>query len=419
MIDTTSIKVGWFLGIRQLKRSSLWSTVLIIVIMTLTFLNLVVVSGLLVGLIEGAVSAAKDRYTGDLIISTLEEKDFIENSREVVSILESIPGVETVSPRYIASGVLQSNYKERTNFNNDIEEAAAIIAGIDPTKENRVTGIESTLVDGEYLEDGDFDQVVIGALMLSEYLPIDSPGFVVLDGVEIGSEIRLRIGDITREVTVKGIVRSKVDEIDRRLFMVDSQLRAMIDRDDFNVGEISVIINTDEISTERVKEILIANGIDKVAKVQTSIDAQPKFLQDIKRTFSLLGTIISSIGLVVATITVFIVIFINAITRRKYIGIMKGIGISANAIEFSYVVQSLIYAVVGSIAGVLMVYLLLIPYFASHPINFPFSDGILVAPLGITMFRLVLLIITTMLAGYIPARIIVGKNTLDSILGRK
>jgi hypothetical protein len=51
---------------------------------------------------------------------------------------------------------------------------------------------------------------------------------------------------------------------------------------------------------------LLANGFDQYAKVQTYEDAQPKFLDDIKKTFSLLGGIISSIGLAVAAITIFI-----------------------------------------------------------------------------------------------------------------
>jgi ABC-type antimicrobial peptide transport system permease subunit len=35
-----------------------------------------------------------------------------------------------------------------------------------------------------------------------------------------------------------------------------------------------------------------------------------------------------------------------------------------------------------------------------------------------TTLRIALLIVATMIAGYIPARMIVRKNTLDSILGR-
>jgi putative ABC transport system permease protein len=80
--------------------------------------------------------------------------------------------------------------------------------------------------------------------------------------------------------------------------------------------------------------------------------------------------------------------------------------------------QSIFYAVTGSIIGIVLVYALLVPAFVAHPIDFPFSDGILVAPLGETMVRMALLIISTIIAGYIPSRMIVRKNTLDSILGR-
>ena len=127
---------------------------------------------------------------------------------------------------------------------------------------------------------------------------------------------------------------------------------------------------------------------------------------------------ISSIGLVVASITIFIVIFINAITRRKFIGILKGIGVSGRTIEASYVFQSFFYAVCGSAIGFVLLYGFLQPFIASHPINFPFSDGILVAPLLGTIIKILIMVITTIIAGYIPARMIVRRNTLDSILGR-
>ena len=77
-----------------------------------------------------------------------------------------------------------------------------------------------------------------------------------------------------------------------------------------------------------MKQILLDEGADKTSRVKLWDEAQPKFLKDIKTAFSLLGTIIGSIGLVVASITIFIVIFVNAVTRRKYIGILKGIGVN-------------------------------------------------------------------------------------------
>ena len=103
----------------------------------------------------------------------------------------------------------------------------------------------------------------------------------------------------------------------------------------------------------------------------------------------------------------------NIYQKIENILIIPIVGITA------YIFQSLFYALVGSVIGLLLLYVILVPYFDANPINFPFSDGILVAPLGSTMFRITLLVLTTVIAGFIPARIVVKKNTLDSILGRR
>jgi uncharacterized protein (DUF983 family) len=46
----TPYKVGFFLALRDLRRASVWTTLLIVLIMVLTFLNLIVVTGILIGL---------------------------------------------------------------------------------------------------------------------------------------------------------------------------------------------------------------------------------------------------------------------------------------------------------------------------------------------------------------------------------
>ncbi len=410
------IRIGFFLALRQIRRASIWTTSLIVFVMVLTFLNLVVVSGVLVGLIQGAVDANKVYYTSDVIISNLSKKDYIEKSPQVISIVSALPEAQAYAARYLQSGQIEAHYKEATK-DEDIERAGGSFVGIDPIREDQVTNLSRFVVEGEYLAPDDYDQIMIGANLLKKYLPIESPGFTTLSDISIGDKIRIKVGDVTREMTIKGIVKSKVDELGFRVFMVDSQFRSLIGRNDYNVDEISIKLKPGS-DPVLVRDGLLRAGVGELARVQTFEDAQPKFLQDIKATFALLGNMISSIGLAVASITIFIVIFINAITRRKFIGIMKGIGISGTAIETSYVFQSIFYAVIGSTIGLGVLYLMLQPYIAAHPIDFPFSDGILVAPLDGTLFRIGLLVITTIVAGYIPARMIVRKNTLDSILGR-
>ncbi len=418
MFSLHNIRIGFFLAIRQIKRSSKWTTSLIIFVMVLTFLNLVIVSGILVGLLQGAIDAVKSQYTQDVIISNLTTKSYIEHTNEIEALIKSLPQVDKYAIRYLKGASFEANYKTKTNPTEKPNAASANVAGIDPVAEDQISGLSKYVIEGEYLEPGDYDKILLGSYLDKKYLPVESPGFQTLYDVGPGTKIRMTTNGVTREVTIKGIVKTKVDEVSFRVYMPQDQLRTMIGREDGNASEISIKLKPDA-NPDEVRDIIKQSGFDKYAKIQTYIDAQPKFIKDMIATFSLLGNMMSSIGLVVASITIFIVIFINALTRRKFIGILKGIGITGESIEISYIMQSIFYAVCGSVIGLVIVYALLEPGLRAHPINFPFSDGILVANVGETLFRMLLLVVTTVIAGYIPARMIVRKNTLDSILGRK
>lgn len=412
-----SLKVGFFLAVRQVRRSSKATNFLIIFVMTLTFLNLVVVRGVLVGLIEGSIRVYREHSTGEIFISRLPKKNFIENSPTIIETVKNMPWVRAYSPRYLQSGIVEAGYKERVRLTDSPNSVAGAIAGINPVLENQTSSLASKVVEGEFLNPDDTEYVLLGSSMLKKYVPIESASFSFLEDVEPGTRVRITIGQNTREFTVKGIIQTKADEVDFRAYMLDSMLRNMAGITDYNISEMAVRLNSG-VDPVFVRDSLLRAGIGETARVQTEEDALPKFVIDIKNTFALLGNVVGSIGLVVASITIFIVIFVNAITRKKFIGILKGIGISSQTIEIAYVFQSLFYAVVGIGAGLIILYGFLVPYIAANPIKFPFSDGILVAELDATFFRVFLLMLATIVAGYIPARIVVKRNTLDSILGR-
>lgn len=412
-----SFKTGLFLSIRQIKGANIWSNILIIFVMMLTFLNLVVVSGILVGIIEGSTRANRERYTSDIIISNFNEKKYIEESPKVIKIAKSLPEVRFVTARYTQSGKIEAGYKERTDQSEIPDSAGASIAGINPIDENNVTGLARFVMVGEYLDEDDEDKILIGNNLLYKYTPIDVPGQFNLKKADLGSKIRLTVNGNTKEVIIKGVLKGKVGEIDQKIFMSDKIFRKLIGRGDFNVNEIAIKLKEGE-SADSVKRALLGEGVGELAQIKTWEESQPKFLKDIQSAFLLLGNLIGSIGLTVASITIFIVIFVNAVTRRKFIGILKGIGINSLAIEISYIIQSLFYAVAGTGAGLLVFYFFLIPFVDSHPIDLPFSDGILAATASGTLIRVGLLLLATLVAGYIPAKIIVRQNTLDAILGR-
>ena len=357
--------------------------------------------------------------------------------KPVLLILKMLPEVENYSLRYTLGSTIEAGYIDRKDFTKDPERLSVSAYAIDPVKEEATTNLSKFLIEGEMLNPDESGYMLIGSTLLKKYSNF-SDLFEPLENVEIGKPLKITLqggalssfdrdralvdgitdeNGQTTEFIVKGILDSKVGEVSSGIFITEQDYRRISRKTSLQAQE-SAIKHTDGIDDFVFKDIALSYGFGTYAKVQTATEAIPKFLSDIQKTFGLLGNIIGFIGIVVSSITVFIVIYINALTRRKFIGILKGIGISELAIEFAYVIQSIFYAVIGIGLGLLMLYGLLVPFFAQNPIDFPFSDGILVARVGPTLIRAGILLVITMLAGLLPARIIVRRNTLDSILQR-
>lgn len=418
MLSFTNIRVGFYLAVRQLRRSSRWANGLIIFVMLLTFLNLVVVTGLLVGIVAGISNQFRVLQTGDVFISSLDTKDYIENSPQVLSFLRSLPQARVITERYAAGGTLEANYLTRMDPNEKANKTSASVDGIDPVRENEFSGLSKFVGEGSYLAPGDYDQILLGPQFVDRYSFGEQPGLTALKNVYPGTKIRLTINGHTREVIVKGILKVPANSpLAARVFMPAAEVRQLTGRSDYSVNEIAILLQPG-VDPAQFRDFLKNSGIAANAKVRTFEDSIPNGVAEVQDTFGMIGNAIGSIGLVVAAITIFIVIFINAITRRKFIGILKGIGISGSAIEISYIFQSLFYAAIGSGIGMAFIYGFLVPYVSAHPIVLPISNAIIVAPLSGTLVRIGLLVATTVIAGYLPSRMIVRKNTLDSILGR-
>lgn len=430
------LKVGSFLGIRQIRRGSIWINLLIISIMTLTFLSLVVIPGILIGLTEGSFEQNREHLTGDLYLTTLPDEETIVNTQDIVRVLDTLPEVENYSVRYRIATTVEAGYINRPDFTQDSESLSISAYVINPEQEEATTNLSKFLVEGEMLESGEAGQVLVGATLLKKYSNF-ADLFEPLVDVEVGRPVKITLqgealegierdqafidGDNragqTTEFNVKGIVDSKVGELSGSIFITEPDYRRIAKKRSLQAAEIAIKHNG-KFTDEQFKEIALSYGFGDYAKVRTADESIPKFLADVQKTFALLGNMIGAIGIVVSSITIFIVIYINALTRRKFIGILKGIGISEGAIEFAYMLQSIFYAFIGIGLGLIILYGLMVPFFEANPIDFPFSDGILVAKLVPTMVRSLVLLLVTMVAGLMPARIIVRQNTLDSILQR-
>ncbi len=412
-----SMKVGYFLAVRSIKRSSKLMTFAIIGVMTATFLSLIVVSGIMSGLIEGSIISFREKDLGDLVISPLDNKKVILNSTAMMNLLKKDDRVVGYSPRYSGSGSIEANWK--TLKSNDVANKRGVsFYGIDPELEDSVTKLSENVEEGSWLTREDSSKyVLLGKEMIDRYSVANDYDPTLLRNITPGTTVRINIGSTTNEYIVKGILVVKNQDIGQRVFFVDSELQRLENLLPQDVSMIAIKLKQD-IDPKSVKATLLANGFDQYAKIQTFEEGTPSFVNQMKQLFGIMGNMFGSIGIVVSAITLFIVIFINAITRRRQIGILKGIGINSFAIEFSYIFQAVLYTIVGCLIGSLIIFLFIKPLIDANPIDFPFSDGILVVEPVTTIIRVFVFLIIAIISGYLPARMIVKRNTLDAILGR-
>ena len=411
-----SVKVGWFLATRRLRRSGALTTLMIIFVMALTFLNLVFVRGILIGLPAGAIKANEDRYYSDIYISAPENKKHITNGPEIIEIVKNEPAIAHYTQRYIITGSVTNDSDARLRNDEKQNTVRGRVIGLDAASEEPIINFSNYIIAGPGFSATDKKQVLLGKELVTNFDAVQSEDDR-LEDVDIGSEVDLIVGETIEEVTIVGFISSKLTELDAAIIIKDEFFEDIVGRDEFKPDEIIVKLEDGYVPVE-VKEALIQKEVQKFATVQTKEEYQPSFVEDIVATFGLLGDVIGSISLAVAAITIFIIIFVNAITQKKFIGILKGIGISALSIEISYMIQGLFYVLIGASLGIFLLYGFLVPYFDANPIDFPFADGVLIAEYNTTFVRTVVLLIATTIAGLIPARYIVQKNTLDAILGR-
>lgn len=435
-----TIRLGFFLAIRQIIRTSKWTTVSIVFIMMLTFLNLVATSGFLVGIVEGSARGFKEQWTGDLMIVNRNEKQYIEHTSDIESVISSFPIISSYTKRIVSGVKIEANWWEKRK-EEDANVVSNQIAGVDPVTEEETTHLSRQIVEGEWLKPGDSRGIVIGSGYLKEYSRV-ADLVALLHDVHPGTIVRVTVSgnkqaegspapednltanqdssisnSVTQDFIVRGIINSKVQFVSSRAYILDSELKKMLGKSDGDVSEISVVVNKG-IDPYLVKTPLINNGFSQYAKINTADEGAPEFLVNIKLFFSIIGTILGSVSVVVALITIFIIIYINALTRRRQIGIMKGIGVTDFAVEFSYICQAIFYVILGSGIALVIIFAGLKPYIDAHPIDTPFATIVLVAdPLDVA-FKFLLVVVVSLFAGYIPSRLIVKKNTLNAILGR-
>jgi len=389
--------------------------ILLVLVMSFSFVNLIFTSSTISGVMHTMDEQIINTMFSNVVISPGENKYYIDHVSQMEQKIEQVPGVAGVAAHLNNSAFIEYKWKEKDSPTDKGKSGTWEVIGIDPGQEADVTTIHSQIIEGSYLDDGDRDEIVLG-IEISGGGSAQTEPFLTLGGVRTGDKVRLTYyNGVQREYTVKGIFRSRDLQADLLAFVTQKELASVMGRNVFYDRASQILVRAEPgVDENRLIEEFKAMGIEGEIR---SWQEYGGAIRSTISTFDIIGSLINAVGLIVAAIVMFIVIYINVISKRRQIGIMRAIGIARGTIIGSYLIQALFYATFGIFLGWLIVRFALLPYSVSNPLDSPIGLVSLTAQ-PLTMGTSTIgLILAAMLAGVVPAWAIMKQSIIKAIWG--
>lgn len=393
-------KVSFFLASRSIVRGNKGITIFTVFVLTLIFIQLVLFSSILAGVTLKFNELMVDYQTGNVVVEPEEDEHYIEDASALQKKIESLPQVVGTSTRLKTTG----------NFRYKEKEIGGTVYGIDPEDEVFVTGLEDAVISGEFLSRPDRGEIILGrevsggfgALMESRSL----------GGVEVGDTIELTISGRTREFRVKGIYTTLFFMADAGAYISRADMEEMLGVEGKDLAHEIAIKTTEGTDEYATRTALLSLGIKENIRTWHEFAG---ILRLIENTLGLVRNIMNAIGLLIAFVIIFVVIYVNIVNKKRQIGVQKAIGIEQNVIVASFVLQAMLYAGAGIILGYAFMRFGLTPYTVSHPIQVPLGDLSLKLDNAEAINRAVLLFLASIIGSVIPAYKLTRKDLLDLI----
>ena len=281
----------------------------------------------------------------------------VEDSAAIGEILDVTPGVEAYTYRAGAFSMVASG--ERT--------VGALVIGIDPEREARVSTLSETIRQGEYLSDDDYNGAIIGDLLAQKLR--------VGPGDELTVMGQGRDGSVAATLlTVKGINKSGLAAFDRASIHISLKNFQEVYSMRGGVHEVVIISKTIRYIPE-MKERIQA-GIENIgpAAPLTVLDwkeLMPGLYEAIM--INIISRLIFYLILVTVVASSISNTFLMAVFERtKEFGVMMAVGTTPRRLTKILLIESINMTLVGIVAGIILGSLVTL-YFQAHGIDFSAS----------------------------------------------
>lgn len=393
-------RVSVFLSVRALARVNIRTTLLTITIMSLIVINLIFLPSIITGIGEVFSRASIEYAVGDVTIKPIGDRTYIEHADGILKKIKSTTGVQGASARYEMSATVSK----------DNTFAAAVFLGINPEDEREVTVFADNMVQGEFVSSSDTNEVVIGLNNIAGSEE-DDELTGTLRGAQVGDRVNVTYRNgVVREYRVKGIYTGGSFISDQFALISKQEAESVLGvRDKAS----TIIVRSDKrFTNDALKQELYTSGVKE--EIKTSEETLDGIIGDVVDSFSILTIVSTIVSLIIAIVVLFMVIYINTLNRKRQIGVLKALGVSEEVIIGSYVMQSLFYTLSAMFIGGIILYGI-ISYLIQNPVPFPPGPLIPIVEVSVVLQSVVSLLITAVIAGFLPSWSVTRRNIIESI----
>lgn len=297
--------------------------------------------------------------------------------------IKKIAGIEYISKSI--TGRANVEYKD--------EETIISIFGVEPEVFKQTTILE--IEKGRFLEENEYGTAVIGYSVAND-------GFDKT--VEINS--KLKIGNKTYKVV--GVLKKTGNNFfnpDNLIFINYKNAKELYEnvlaKDEISAIRLTVEEGKDieEISEEIEFVLLSAHKVSEDEKDFTIVTSKyiNERIEEITGLLTLFLVVVAGISLVVGGIGISNTMFMNVIERTQEIGILKAIGATKEEVVDLFIIESLIFGVMGGLLGIVIGGIILFGVSAVAGITTVFSPTVAIVSLIFSG-------LIGVLSGAIPAR---------------
>lgn len=401
---TRALRVAGFLGIRSITRGNRAVLALTAFLMALVYAQLLFIPSLIQGAIERVEGELRGSLTSNIAGAPAGASTTIDDTDALLRDIRSTEGVEAATSTLLAG----------TQIVHENATGSWSVLAVRPDEFGEVFDVPADMIEGSFLDAADTNAIVLGVGVAGADRTTSASYRSSLQTVHAGDTVTVTLlNGQEQSFVVKGIYETQLTPADQRAFVNRSALDAVAPQ--VAGKSTGVFVRTREVGDEAaVVERLRGKAPNVRFETWQGLSVAVKDQTD---SFNIIKSILNVVALLVAAITVFIVTYVDLVSKRRTIGIERAIGITPASLTASYALRAVVFAIIGVALGAAIFLGVIVPVVHRHPFQFP-TGPVELSVSGRELRRDALILMTVAVVGaVIPASRSVRVRLIEAIWG--